>query len=127
MPKFNKTRVRNIINVITKTEDVRISFVNIIFCTDNYLLEINNHYLKHDYFTDIITFDYDDNIKGKSSDLFISIERKSDNASSLCIPLLDELYRVIIHGILHLCGYEDGDILTKNMMTQKENHYLSLI
>lgn len=84
----------------------RVGDINIIFCSDNYLLELNRKYLNHNYFTDIITFDYceSDLISG---DLFISVETVKSNSIEYKTDFLNELYRVIIHGILHLLGYND--------------------
>lgn len=97
--------------------------INFIFCNDAYLLEINQKYLSHDNYTDIITFDYSENnlING---DIFISIERVSANAIEYNTDFENELKRVIIHGILHLCGYKDKTKLEKSQMRAKEEFYL---
>lgn len=96
-----------------------------IFCDDAYLLEKNLKYLKHNTLTDIISFDYtlDDYISG---DIFISVERVHENASDLAISFKDELHRVMIHGILHYCGYKDKTEDDKKVMRAKEDYYLSL-
>ena len=97
-----------------------------IFCSDEYLHKINTQYLNHDTLTDIITFDYTEEsiIAG---DIFISIERVKDNATTFFnVPFSDELLRVLIHGILHLLGYEDKQADKKAIMTEKENQYISL-
>ena len=95
-----------------------------IFCSDEYLLDVNRKYLNHDYYTDIITFDY---CEGPvlSGDLFISVDSVRENASFYGTEFADELNRVIVHGLLHLIGYDDhaeADIAT---MRAKENYYLS--
>ncbi len=98
--------------------------INIIICSDDYLYEMNINYLKHDTFTDIITFDYSEE-NSVSGDLFISIERVRENAKKFSGRVENELHRVIIHGILHLCGYDDKTDEEKGKMRQKENDYLS--
>ncbi len=100
--------------------------ISIIFCSDEYLKNINQKYLNHNYYTDIITFDYNDNDL-VSGDLFISIDRVKENASLNNEKFIHELYRVIIHGILHLCGYNDKTISQKKIMRSKENYFISLI
>lgn len=99
--------------------------ISIIFCSDDYLLNINQKHLSHDYYTDIITFDYCENgiVNG---DLFISIDRVKDNAKDFSVSFEHELYRVIIHGIMHLCGYKDKSDEEMAKIRQKENFYLSL-
>lgn len=101
------------------------SAISTIFCNDAYLLEINQKYLDHDTFTDIITFQYTD--KPISGDLFISIERVKENADNLGLPFDNELHRVIIHGVLHLCGYQDKTEDQAQLMRQKEDFYLSIL
>ena len=98
--------------------------VNIIFCSDNYILDVNMQYLQHDYFTDIITFDY---CEGKvlSGDLFISIDSVRENASFYGTEFKDELNRVIVHGLLHLIGYDDHSEEDIKVMRLKEDYYLS--
>lgn len=100
--------------------------INVIFCNDDYLLSINKTYLNHDYYTDIITFEYSkaDDISG---DLYISITRVEDNAKKLNIEFNDELYRVIVHGVLHLCGLKDKTKHEKEIMRAKENEMLLLM
>ncbi len=98
--------------------------INVVFCSDDYLLEINKVHLDHDYYTDIITFDY---CEGPvvSGDLFISVDRVTDNASDLNVSFLEELARVIAHGALHLCGYGDKSQSESAVMRQKEDYYIS--
>jgi probable rRNA maturation factor len=99
--------------------------VNLIFCSDEYLLEMNREHLDHDYYTDIITFDYcmADVISG---DLFISVDRVRENADQFCVLFNDELHRVCVHGLLHLCGYNDKNDVDEAMMRSKENEKLEL-
>jgi len=99
--------------------------INIIFCSDQYLYEMNVSYLNHDYFTDVITFDYGKQEKNfVSGDVFISIDRITENAKMNGFPFLTELARIVFHGILHLIGYSDNSKDEKDMMTSKENFYL---
>jgi len=98
--------------------------LNIIFCNDEYLLNVNNQYLKHNYYTDIITFDYSDN-QSISGDLFISIDSVKINAEKFKTGFSEELARVIIHGVLHLCGYNDHTEEEKQMMKKNEDLALS--
>ena len=123
-----KGRVRNNkwLRLVAESEIRRIGAVNIIFCSDNYLLDINRRYLGHDYFTDIITCDYCEGDK-LSGDLFISIDTVRDNAVEYDAESFEqELARVMVHGLLHLIGYDDHTQEEKTMMRQKENYYLSL-
>jgi rRNA maturation RNase YbeY len=98
--------------------------ISVVFCSDDYLLKMNYEYLKHDTFTDIITFDYSDSTI-VNGDLFISIDRVRENSKIFKKTLHDELHRVIIHGILHLCGYDDKTKKKRENMTRKENYYLN--
>lgn len=97
--------------------------VNIIFCSDNYLLDVNIRYLQHDYFTDIITFDYCEGNR-LSGDLFISIDSVRENALYFGAEFKDELNRVIVHGLLHLIGYDDHTPEEQKQMRAKEDYYL---
>ena len=100
--------------------------LSIIFCCDEYLLNINKKHLSHDCYTDIITFNYNVE-KNLNGDLFISVDRVKDNATLFNENFNIELFRVIIHGVLHLCGFNDKTIDEQKEMRSKENHYLSLI
>ena len=97
-----------------------------VFCSDEYLHGINLEYLDHDTYTDIITFNNADEPDVIESDIFISIDRVRENAAQLNIPFLDELHRVMIHGILHLLGYDDKQPELKAQMRQAEDNCLSL-
>ena len=110
-----------------KSENFDLEELNFIFCSDDYLLEINKTYLQHDTYTDIITFDNNESgIKTILGDIFISLERVFENANLYKTSRTDELHRVIIHGTLHLLGYKDKSAKDKTLMTKMENHYLSL-
>ena len=100
--------------------------INVIFCNDDYLLSINKTYLNHDYYTDIITFDYSKS-ESVSGDLYVSVTRVKDNAKKLNVEFNDELYRVIVHGVLHLCGLKDKTKEEKEDMRAKEDEMLLLM
>lgn len=99
--------------------------ISFVLCSDEYLHKINVEYLNHDTYTDIITFDNSDDENIIAGDIFISIDRVIENANSFSVKEIDELHRVIIHGVLHLCGYLDKKVTDKKKMTEKENEYLS--
>lgn len=113
------------LKVVAGSEIRKIGDINIIFCSDNYILDVNMKYLQHDYFTDIITFDY---CEGDylSGDLFISIDSVRENASFYGTEFTDELNRVIVHGVLHLIGYDDHTDKDIAQMRSKENYYLEV-
>lgn len=108
---------------LIKNEGKKLGEINYIFCDDEYLLTINRNFLRHDYYTDIITFDY---VKGKtiSADIFVSLPRISENARNLSKDFDYELHRVLAHGILHLCGYKDKTQTEVREMRDKEDFYL---
>lgn len=99
--------------------------ISLVFCSDEYLLKMNVEYLDHDYYTDIITFDNSNN--GVAGDFFISIDRVTDNAKQHKVKFREELNRVVVHGLLHLLGYNDKSEVDKTIMTSKEDEYLNLI
>ncbi|HCA08871.1 MULTISPECIES: rRNA maturation RNase YbeY [unclassified Chryseobacterium] len=109
---------------IILSEGKKTGEINYIFCDDEYLLKINQDYLQHDYYTDIITFDY---VKGKtiSGEIFVSLQRISDNASTLSRDYEEELKRVLAHGILHLAGYKDKTEEEEKEMRRMEDLYLA--
>lgn len=120
-----KTLTRTWLKLVAESEIKRLGNINIIFCSDNYVLDINQKYLQHDYFTDIITFDYCEGDK-LSGDLFISVDSVRENSIEYRTEFPDELNRVIVHGVLHLIGYDDHTDEDVAMMRKKENYYLSL-
>ena len=121
----HKGKIRSWINRSAKSENRRTGFINIILCSDRYLLSINKRHLNHNTFTDIITFQYNEADNELSGDIYISIERVKENAEIFKQSFETELARVIIHGILHLAGYQDCDKQDKVLMRQKEDLYLS--
>ena len=123
--KFNRRRLTSQwLKFTAESEIKRIGQVNIIFCSDNYILDINQKYLQHDYFTDIITFDYCEG-KTLSGDLFISVDTVRENAIFYGTEFDDELNRVIVHGLLHLIGYDDHSEEDQKTMRSKEDYYLA--
>jgi rRNA maturation RNase YbeY len=100
--------------------------INYLFCDDEKILEVNRHYLNHDYYTDIITFDYSegDTISG---DIVISLDTVADNAKTYNVDFIVELHRVIIHGILHLCGIDDKGVKQRKIMETNENRALAML
>ncbi len=111
------------LNDCVLSEEKKPGVVNLICCNDEYLFNINKEFLKHSYYTDIITFDYCENdVVG--GDLYISIDRVKENAESLKEPFNTEFRRVCIHGVLHLCGFSDKSHQQKKAMRDKENYYL---
>ncbi len=123
---FKNKRLNNAwLKFVAESEVRKLGNINIIFCSDNYILDVNIKYLGHDYYTDIITFDYcEKNIL--SGDLFISIDTVKDNAQFYGTEFKDELNRVIVHGLLHLIGYDDHTPEEQKLMREKENYYLEL-
>lgn len=111
---------------VASQESHQIKDLNFIFCSDRYLLDINQQYLQHDYFTDIISFDNSEEAGLIQGDIFISIERVEENAIQYQVPFQDEFLRVLAHGTLHLIGYDDTSEELQALMREKENFYLSL-
>lgn len=122
----NKKSIRKLLGLVCERESKKISFINCIFCSDEYLLEINKKYLKHNQPTDVITFDYapkDDSLEG---DVYISVDTVKVNAKDYNVSFQEEIVRVIVHGALHLVGFLDKSKKEKRIMRSKENKYLSL-
>ncbi|NRA91749.1 MAG: rRNA maturation RNase YbeY [Psychroserpens sp.] len=122
----NETELSDWISVVVHSENCQLGEINYIFCDDQYLLEINQQYLDHDTLTDIISFDYSVG-KKLQGDVFISVERVRENAHSFKVSFEEELSRVMIHGILHYCGYKDKFDSEKKIMRAKEDFYLKLL
>jgi len=120
----DRSSLKKFIESIFKKEGYKLASLNYIFCTDERLLQINRDYLRHDYYTDIITFGLvQDPIEGE---IYISIDRVRDNAVQLGVSFKSELHRVIFHGVLHLCGYKDKTSAQEQEMRRKEDYYLNL-
>jgi probable rRNA maturation factor len=122
LPEKNKHKAW--LKSVAKNEGKNIGELNYIFCSDAYLLKINQSYLNHDTFTDIVTFDNSDGGKVIEGDIFISYERVKENGEKLSTTDT-ELHRVMVHGLLHLLGYKDKKKEDKTLMTEKEDFYIS--
>jgi len=120
----NKLLLKRWIKATIAAEGFRLNELNYILCSDAYLLQINQQYLNHDTYTDIVTFDNSEKPGFITGDIFISVERTQENASKFKVDADAELHRVIIHGALHLLGYKDKKPADKKLMTEKENQYL---
>lgn len=120
----NKRSISSWIRLVIKEEEKQLEEISYVFCSDDYLLKINQEHLNHNTYTDIITFDY---TEGEiiSSEIYISVDRVKENAKNLSIAALDEMHRIIIHGVLHLCGYQDKSEQLAKEMRSKEDYYLT--
>ena len=133
MPAIRRRDISAWIKAVAATYGKRVGDIGYIFCNDEKILEVNRQYLQHDYYTDIITFDYSDDalLTGKkdtiSGDLFISLDTVRTNAEQQGTTYDEELHRVIIHGILHLCGINDKGPGEREIMEREENKALKLI
>ncbi|MBQ9172874.1 MAG: rRNA maturation RNase YbeY [Bacteroidales bacterium] len=124
--KFKNRRLNNMwLKMVAESEIKKLGALSIIFCSDNYILDINQRYLQHDYFTDIITFDYCEG-NTLSGDLFISVDSVRENSIFYNVDFETELNRVIVHGLLHLIGYDDHTEDDIKVMRGKENYYLDI-
>jgi rRNA maturation RNase YbeY len=121
----NRTSVKKFIETIFKKEHRPLGKISYIFCSDVDLLALNKKFLFHNYYTDILTFDLSENINEINAEIYISIERIKKNAVSMAISFKSELHRVMIHGVLHLCGYNDKSRSASKKMRAKEDYYLS--
>jgi len=119
-----ETKVSQWISNVILSENLKEGEINYIFCDDGYLHKLNVEFLEHDTLTDIISFDYSVG-KELHGDIYISIERVADNAKDFKVEVLEELKRVMIHGVLHYCGFKDKTDKDAKLMREKENHYLS--
>lgn len=120
----DRERLKAAIREVFKKHKVKLTSLDIIFCTDDFLLDINRRYLKHDYFTDIITFDLAEPGEPVMGEVYISVDRVMDNAVSLRTFFNQELHRVIFHGVLHLCGWDDGSEVERKRIRREEDRLL---
>ncbi len=127
LPGFVQAEIVLWLDKVFQSEKNDYGDITFIFCSDEYLYELNKEYLNHNDLTDVITFDYGDEVGMVSGDIFISTERVADNALQLEVDYLEELYRVMVHGVLHLLGYKDKDAGEKELMRSREDEYLKLI
>ena len=123
----DKLYLKTFLPTIFVEEGFEFQSISYVFCSDEYLLQLNQKYLNHDTYTDILTFTLSETSLPIISEIYISIERVKENAQSLGINFLDELHRVMIHGILHLCGRSDHTVALKSEMRKREDHYLGLL
>lgn len=121
----DRSRLKLFIRSLFKKERKKLAGLNYIFCSDDYLLDINRQYLQHDYYTDIITFDLSEPGQPINAEIYISVERVRDNARQFNSTLKQEIHRVIFHGALHLCGYGDKKPKEAVLMRRMEDKYLS--
>jgi rRNA maturation RNase YbeY len=126
IPGFiSKTTLKQNLKTLARSEGKALKDISVVFTDDDYLLEVNKQYLNHDYYTDVITFDYSV-FPEVSGDIMISLDRVKENADTLSVSFQEELNRVIYHGLLHLCGYKDKSASDEMLMRKKENYYLGL-
>jgi rRNA maturation RNase YbeY len=121
----HKTIIKNWLRDAIAAEGYLLEELNFIFCSDEYLLGINQQFLNHDTYTDVITFDNSEVLKTIAGDIFISVDRIRENAKQFKLDFRDEICRVMIHGTLHLLGYKDKTKAAKLQMTEKEDYYLA--
>lgn len=122
----DKTGIKEIVENLFSLEKKKLDHIDYIFCSDDYLLEINKQYLQHDFYTDIVTFDLSENKEETIGEVYVSLDRIKDNAEKLQQPLKNETLRVIFHGALHLCGYKDKSDKDSKLMRSKEEEYINL-
>ena len=120
----NTVYLKKFIESIFKKEKQKLESINYVFCSDKSLLQINNKYLHHDFYTDVITFDLSPDHKAIVAEVYLSVERIKDNAKKLDVSLKSELHRVLFHAALHLCGYNDKKKKDLELMRKKENQLL---
>ncbi len=119
-------KLKVFINGLIAKEKKNLNNLNYIFCNDNALLKINRKYLDHNFHTDVITFDLSSSREEILADIYISVDRIRENAKSLKLSLKEELHRVMLHGLLHLCGYNDKTEVQRKLIRKKEDFYLNL-
>lgn len=122
---LHRTMLKEFITSLFKKEGVGLVSLHYIYCSDKYLLNINKEFLKHDFYTDIITFNLSETPKSLQGEIYISIDRVKDNAINFDVPFNKELHRVIFHGALHLCGYKDKTAKDQQIMRKMEDKYLN--
>ena len=121
---YQKKRLKSFLGEMVAKEKMQLKALTIIFCSDEYLLQINRKFLQHDFYTDVITFDLSEEKGLIAGEIYISTERVKENAKSFRVKFETELHRVIFHGLLHLCGYKDKTRIQIVMMREKENLYI---
>lgn len=122
----NIKKIKKSLLTLFETESQSLRFLSVVFCSDEYLIEMNTRFLSHDYYTDILTFDLSDSPRQIIGEIYISIDRVRENAKHFKIKFPQELQRVIFHGALHLCGFNDHTPKEKTQMLKLEETYLQL-
>jgi rRNA maturation RNase YbeY len=122
----DRTRLKGFIRELFEREEQGLTHLQYVFCTDEYLLQINQEFLKHDTYTDIVTFELSPDPEVTQGEIYISIDRVKENAERYEVTENYELHRVMFHGALHLCGYKDKTKKDVELMRQKEDEYLKL-
>jgi probable rRNA maturation factor len=126
LPDFvSKKELKSVVKELVFQEGKELKDLSLVFTDDEYLLEVNKQYLDHDYYTDVITFDYS-SFPEVSGDVMISLDRVKDNAEMMNQTFQDEFYRVVFHGLLHLCGYKDKSNDEAIVMREREDYYLNV-
>lgn len=126
MPTIDFELVANWLEQVAHEHGRIVGYLSYLFCNDDKIIEINKHFLSHDYYTDIITFDYSRS-KMVSGDMYISLDTVASNAQTIGVDPMTELHRVIVHGLLHLCGINDKGPGEREIMEQHENAALSML
>ena len=126
VPALPKTKLKSFIKELFIQEGKILHELGYVFCSDEYLLQINQQFLQHDYYTDIITFDISDTKSCVKGEIYISVDMVKDNARQLGLPTANELLRVIFHGALHLAGYKDKTKAQQKEMRNKEDYYITM-
>ena len=121
-----KTAIKEFIETLFRREKIKLNTITYVFCSDEHLLQMNRDFLRHDYYTDIITFGLSEKGAPVEAEVYISIDRVKDNARNMEVPFRNELLRVVFHGALHLCGYKDKKKDEITLMRKKEDQYLRL-
>lgn len=122
----SESEIEKWLNSVVGRYSKNLKFLDITLCTDDFLKEMNKNHLQHDYYTDILTFDLSESPKDIIGELYVSIDRVKENAAGLGVSWIDELHRVIVHGLLHMCGFSDEDEVSKAEMRQEEDIVLAL-
>lgn len=122
----DRTRLKGFIENLFKREEQGLNQLQYVFCTDEYLLQLNQEFLQHDTYTDIVTFELSPDPEVTEGEIYISIDRVKENAEQFGVTENYELHRVMFHGALHLCGYKDKSKKEQEIMRQKEDEYLQL-
>lgn len=121
----NRNKLKNFIAQIFKAKKKRLGILSYVFSTDREVLKINRKYLNHDFYTDVITFDFSSTKNEVQGEVYISIDRVKQNAKTYNVPFTEELHRVIFHAALHLCDYDDKTTYERAIMKKEENRYLA--